>query len=749
MKSKQLIAYERGKLYVSLTSPAQMTKEREEKLISLTNELMVFGYTLLPEVLLYLSEEDMENVHKEVLPQIASQFIPVGTMWKPLYPGFPQQVIEKSEMELWEEQHELYDTLDYDAFLAKNPWYNEEDKKEVEKNSKHNLLSAANRVLGAMKEKDILDVFKSILASGNSLHETTREELDWLLSEYPDYQLPDKIPFKETMCIVMSRRKDYEASDINDILRYGIYQMGGNPELVHVPKKVKRVSWEKKPSMNNTEWRALKASRPMRVDILGKIENILGKKKFDLCMVDAKRFYGHWLMLSERLHPGEYENRFPQTAKFFRTLKSNRLNKKYKTWNSVVQDKYNSGEDILDIAKFISLRPGEFVRRFDSLLRRSMTSGRESDVMDIFLETSGMSNKTLLELRNYYEKRASRCPRLISVKGSSTMHSLEPLEPLPIGIVDTVREFIERKILLNIKDSVKEQDLKDKVVYIDPMINRIPVPSKMRDAVYVVPPCTRYDIPADKKYIRLFVHWIQEDGKIEDLDLHGYLYQDEHNVRNVGWNTGLKSGQSTIHSGDVLNRPGDCTEFIDIDIDKAIEEGWNYVVMDVYNYKGRGFNTLPCWLGFTTLNKWEGRENKEWNPSGTDISNRVEIKDSKIAAWIFDLNKRQAICLGVSLSGIPINTGNQNSALVQFFAQEPKFTSYDVLCQYYKSRGATIIDDLAVEHDEEVKQSDIILTTLRFLKYLDKTTKKRKRKTYNSSSFFFYISLFLTSSIYD
>lgn len=719
MRSKQLLAYQRGKLYASLTEPAERTDERTRKLVSLSRELLKFGYTLSPEAILYLSEEDMEDIFKEVLPKIAEKFTPEGTAWKPLYPGFPQQVIGMSELELWHNQHQLYATMDYNAFLANNPWYTEKEKNDANSNAGHNLLPAEGRVLEVIREKDILDIFKSILNSGNSLHADTRDELDWLLTQYPDFELPEKIPFKETMCIVMSHRKDYEASDINDVLRYGIYAMGGNPELVKVPRKVKRVSWEKNPSLDNADWRALKAPRGLRVEILSKIEQILSKKSLDACVIDAKRFYGHWLMLSERVHPGEYETRFPKTAEFFRILKSNTLSKNYKTWNSKVQAKYNNGEDILEIAKFVSKRPGEFVRRFDSLLRRAMPDGRESEIMDIFLDAEGMSNKTLLELRNYYEKRASRCPRLVSIKGTTTMHQLEPLNPLPVGIVDTVREFIERKILLNIKDSVKEQDLKDKVVYVDPLINRIPIPRGMRDALFAVPPCTRYDIPADKKYIRMFVHWIQK-GRAEDLDLHGYLYKDEHTCRNVGWNTGLKSGESTQHSGDVLNREGDCTEFIDIDIDKAIAEGWNYVVMDVHNYKGRGFDTLPNWLGFTTLEHWEGRRDDRWNPSKVDVSEKISVKDSSIAAWIFDLNKRQAILLGVGLSGIPINNGNQNQALVQFFAEEPKFTSYDVLCQYYKSRGATVVSEMVegVDVDLEVKQSDIILDYTKVLEIL-------------------------------
>jgi len=713
MKSKQLIANLRGKVYVSLSSPAEFTETRKERLITLTKELGELGYSLTPEALLYLSDLDMTNIMKEVIPHLHEMFHP-GEVWKPLYPGFPDQVISKTEKELWEDQHQLYDTMDYDEFLKNNPWYTEEELEEIEDSRRE--FHHPEKVLGVMNEQDLLNVFKSILASGNSLHAETREELKWFLENYPDFELPEKIPFKETMCVVMSYRDDYKANDINDILRYGIYSMGGNPELVNVPKKIKSISWRRTADTDNKEWRNLKASRKTRVAILSRIDEVVSNRKLNVCIPDAKKFYGHWLLLSERVHPGEYSHKFPNASQFFRVLKSKSLSKKYKTWNSMLQEKYNSGEDIVEIAKYISNRPGEFVRRFDSLLRRCMSDGREFEVMDIFLGTSGMKNKTLLELRNYYEKRASRCPRMISKKGTSTMHQLEELEPLPIGIVDTVRETIERKILLNIKDSVKEKDLEDKVVYIDPEISNIPIPVAMRDKLFVVPPCTRFDIPEDKKYIRMFIHWIQK-GVPEDLDLHAYLYKDEHCNRNIGWNTGTKFGTIAVHSGDVLNREGECAEYVDIDIDAAKADGWNYVVMDVMNYKGRGFDTLDNWLGYTTLDKI-GSPSKTWVPKNIDFSQKISVKDDKIAAWIFDLNRRQAILIGVGLSGIPINYGNQNQAIIKFFAEPQKFTCYDVLMQWYKSRGASIVNDKQEEHDEEVNQSDVILDYTKILEIL-------------------------------
>jgi len=139
--------------------------------------------------------------------------------------------------------------------------------------------------------------------------------------------------------------------------------------------------------------------------------------------------------------------------------------------------------------------------------------------------------------------------------------------------------------------------------------------------------------------------------------------------------------------------------------------------MDVMNYKGRGFDTLDNWLGYTTLDKI-GSPSKTWVPKNIDFSQKISVKDDKIAAWIFDLNRRQAILIGVGLSGIPINYGNQNQAIIKFFAEPQKFTCYDVLMQWYKSRGASIVNDKQEEHDEEVNQSDVILDYTKILEIL-------------------------------
>lgn len=705
MMNKQLIAFTRKKIYVSNTKPVNWTEERKTRLITLTKELGDLGYTLSPKAILLLSEEDMVEFYKTVIPLAAHDAYPSGK-WSPLYPGFPEQVISMTEKELWDKQRELYGTLDYDKFLEENPWYTDVERKTIS-----TVLPGGEKELDVMTEDDVLAIFKSILASGNSLTETTKEELVYLLGQYPDYKLPDDIPFKETLCIVMSMRSDYKPKTVNDVLRYGLYIMGADPALLRVPKTVRETSWRTSVRVPNAEWRKLKTlPRSTRRVIMNILETTINEKGLAASITDAKRFYGHWLLLSERLHPGEYSKSFPLTAEFFSSLKNNEIKKTYKTWYSILQEKYNQGEDIVDIAKFISKRPGEFVRRFDSLIRRSRVTGNEYDIFNVFIETDGMKNKTLTELLGYYDRRNSGATRLVSIKGQRSKKSLTPLDPLPSALVDTIREFIERKILINIDKAVTEKDLVGKNVYLDPTLKQIPVPTGMRTNIGVVPVGTRISI-GDKQFIRMFTHWIDVDGR-EDLDLHACLYKDDDTIRNIGFNTTFRIDDAVVHSGDVRHRPGDCSEFVDIDIKKALSQGWKYVVMDVCNYEGRGLNTLDNWLGYVTYDDVFPTRNPNWiPPKNVDFSKKIDVKDSSMAAWIFDLEKREAIFIGAGMEDMPVNSYKKNQEIIKFYTVENSFTTYSVLLQHYMSRGATILDGSEGEEvvpDLQVKSEDII-----------------------------------------
>ena len=725
--TKQLIAFNRNKIYTSNDTPSIPEGRRLELLVSLTNELKRFCITIDPGAILYLSEDDIISFYKDVIPVLENLYR-YNVTFKPLYPGFPQQVIEKSDLELWEDQHKIYDsidttgTFDYDKFEQENPWYSDEEIKKLKKSPKVSYKSITR-----MNDEEFMKIPYRIAIANNSLQHETKEELVWFLTNYPDVKLPENIPFKETLCIVMKYRNDYEVKNINDVLRYAMYTMGADPCLVQVKKKVPASGWRRSGMIDNPAWRNLKGlPRVERKKVLGMIEKLTDVRGLAALIPDARKEYGHWVLLSERVHSGDYMNVFPKATEFFKTLQTRKLSRKYKSWNSSIQKMYDNDANIVDITKKVAERPGELVRRFDSLVRRAEKQGLESDVMDVFLSTTGMKNKTLFELLDYYDKRECNAPRMIKVKGSNVLQTIPQLDCISSSLLAFTRDVIVRKILTNIKTYVKDQDLVGKTVYLDSKLADIPIPRGMRSSTSIVPCGTKLDIPADKNFIRFFVRWIQEDGRQEDLDLHAFLSNGVDHSTNVGWNTGLRAGDKTcaVHSGDVLNRPGNCAEYVDINIQQCLEEGYKYVVMDVMNYKGRSFNTLPCWLGYDYRTKMEGSVTT-WQPNEEGVTFCQEIKSDthKIAAWLFDLENRKAILIDAALDSIPVNFGGEQYSIIKYFTSDHTITTYDVVNEYYKARGAQIVNDestvdKSIEISEYIKAEDLVLDYTRVLEMI-------------------------------
>lgn len=680
MINEQLIAFRRGKLLVRSTNIilSENIDDRTRLLYSFIQELGNCGYYLSPEIIAKISEKEIKDAYKTIIPYLSEKYhLEYGKDFTPLYPGFPDQVISKSELELIFDQDLVY-SGNYDEFIKLNPWYSDVDMEEI-KNS-------PEKEIKLITQEEFDKILPRIVSSNGSLMDETKEELSWLLSNYPNTKLPDKIPFKETLCIVMDHRVDYKARTINDILRYGIYKLGLDPGLI-------------KDSGTRKVFKPF--PRSVRRSIILKIDSLIKEQGIEKLVSEARLFYGYWLLLSEKLHWREYNKLSPETMMFFTKLK---FTKDCKTWNSKVQELYDKKEPITEIAKFISGHPGELVRKFDSLLRRASKENLEADIMDIFIDTEGMNNKTLIELMSYYDKRLSNAPRLVNIKGSRKPMVLDPLPALSPEVIETVQDVIKRKIFKNISTRSKEKDLLGKIVYIDSEIENIAVPKSMRSQTICIPRGSKISFPEDKNIIRFFVHWVQENVD-EDLDLHAYFVDSECiNSENIGWNTRLKSDYG-VHSGDVLNRPGKCAEYVDINIQKALERGFRYVIMDVYNYKGRGFDTLPSWLGYNFRNSLEGGD-LLWSPSDVELMYRITTKNYKCSAMLVDMVDRNVMILDLDLEGLPVNSGGDTiqQDLVKFFTAPNNFSVFEILYHHYISRGAEVVSNLIGLSDEEIEE---------------------------------------------
>lgn len=721
MINKNIIAFIKGGILVNSkisTCPKDFSILDRPILGSIIKELQSIGYTLCPEVIWSISDDEIISIWEDIKPEIIN-LLGISD-WSPLFPGFPDQVINLSEEEFLTEQLRVYFDSSYIDKL--------QEKYKVDKISSETSSSSLTP-LKAITEKEFSSIFTRIVGVNDSITSQDKDILDWYLDNYSDLILPEKIPFKENLAIVLSKRQEAISvvSSINDILRVAVWKSGGDPSLPKIPyKMIRESSWTTK-RIENPEREKFKFShfsRKERNYILGLIDKYVSTKGIYPCICDAKTYSGRWLRLGEILHPGEYK-KYPNSMKFFDELRNNAG--AYQTWWSKIHKEYklskNNGGSLNKVIELISQRPGVLIRRFDSLLRRTWKNNVQGDIdllLDKFLNAAGMNNKTLLEFYNYLDRRTktSSSPRMIKIKGTRKRITLPSLEPLDDIIVETVKDLVKKKIFNNYQQ-IKES-LEGKNIVIDDNIKYLRIPKDMRtlsDSKVVIPKGSKFKFELEHrlKTLRFFCHWIQEESQ-EDLDLHAYLLSEDFKKEcMIGWNTSSKNSGEVYaaFSGDVLNRPGNCAEYIDLRPKIAVENGFRWCVIDVHNFKGRGFNSLKNWIGYTEVQE-PISEDRQWYPKDVIQSIQPSTMTSGLAAFLIDLEEQTVQFLDEDISSIPINSEcrSKNQAIINWYAHTPELGVYELLKLNILARKGEIKTQSEYEEAQfmdEFKSSDWII----------------------------------------
>ena len=113
---EQTISFNRRKVLCRENSIKELTVERAEKIKSLVNEFSRFRLKFSKSVLETITDGEIKEVLDEVLPTLIEKYHEeFGTDFKPLYPGFPAQVVDLPEQERYEIQIKIYErSMDYD-----------------------------------------------------------------------------------------------------------------------------------------------------------------------------------------------------------------------------------------------------------------------------------------------------------------------------------------------------------------------------------------------------------------------------------------------------------------------------------------------------------------------------------------------------------------------------------------------------------------------------------------------------------
>lgn len=541
------------------------------------------------------------------------------------------------------------------------------------------------KVLGRSGDKELQDVLKGLMSSPIALGDLDYEILDSGLSWGIELKYPESIPCKEILCRVLSKGHGVEMiSGVTDILRLVTYLSYKDASLR--PGK-----------------RRIKLSNPQRKIVLGLLEDYLGKGELRFKLQDAKKYYGKWIIISQILHTPEAK--YPRSFEFFSVLSGKDKAWMHGNWESRLQrayDKAGKNGSLVGVIDVLALRPGEFIRHFDSVLRRAWAQKDEkglSRLTEKFIEIQNTRPKTLLDLHRYYDRRGMEAQRSY-VDKLGTRHLYGALEAIDGDLIGLAQGMIVGKLK---KIWGEEKTLSGKKVYID-IQPGVELPLSLRSGVS---DSTDVVLPGHKVWfektgmLRFFSQWIDPDGR-QDLDIHGWLVSRDFEITRVSWNTHFfdESGSIT-HSGDVRHVQGNCAEYINVDFRK--NPTYKYILILVQNFNSHKLSNIENYLGVSKVISEKIFNNGRWIPTENNTIFRTRvISDAKdIVGYLVNLEEGY---IKFILEGIDFNSLYREGAVdvVKQYITEPSLDLRTLLSMYVTSKGGECIQELPEETDEEI-----------------------------------------------
>lgn len=621
--------------------------------------------------------------------------------YRPFYENFPTEVMEMSEVELF-----INAIVHY---MSNGTW---EPAKEIrDRGMVYEDVDFKPIKLG--DEDDFQSIFTRLVSINSSLTEDSKNTVAWFCDNQKDsLRLPKSVPFKETLCILAAKGLDVPLKLATDVLRVAVYLSGGDVSLPRVPKVValpqehslKRRQFgyflenlRREQQVAKDGFKFIKFNRPQRYRLLSMLE----QTTLDIGEMQGR--LGRWLRLGEVLHPGEHKDKFPATAEAFHALRSQRKGEKIRTFHAKVNMAF--ARKWQDGVKLLSQRPGEFARKLDWMVR-------SYDADPILSEFSGIgrdvSSKVLFELSNHFDARSKKdACRSIMIKGKqSRMKVLEPLEPLPPLLISTVQRSIH-----GILSSKIEKLPRMGHVWIDERLKDVPVPFAMRSvnsSIRTYVRGTRIPFRKDAKVVRPFIHWFDKDGSI-DLDLSASMHDERLQlVRHISFTNLKEQDINCCHSGDIRHRQGPCAEYIDIDIERCLEKGIRYVMVQVYNFNGMPMHTVKDTV-FGLMERENAVAGEIFLPKTITDCMQLANEGTTVMAAIIDLNKRCYIWADIeSTRVVPMleNTVGAANDVLHALLFGAKMSVYDLLKLHADNRGQLVKS--AEEADIVLKWEDFV-----------------------------------------
>ena len=597
-----------------------------QHLATVQKELEQIGFVLTDEVVARLGTLAPEELARVLRGLVKNLRALVGAHRKhaPLYPGFPQQVVAMSEAELY------LNAVSHYVSLRRMP------AREQDAGERPPLLNNRfPRLVGLGSMEDFEAICKQLAGSAGSLSAQDQQDLAWFVRQYRAdvfRLLPAKFPFKENLAIVAAQLVLHVGHDertqqlleqhvrtATDVLRVAVGLSGGDVSLAQATRF----------------GRFPRRHRRLLLGLLERAGNITE---------DMRRSMEPWKRLGERLHPGEFAEKYPQAAAAFAVIRNGLA---FESFNSRIEQALRAG-DLEGAAQALESRPGEYARRLDVLLRKG---GGTPAMLQRFSTVSGrVSTPVLLQVLAHFKARdAEQRLRVFFPKGevAKVFALKDRRQPIAAPVAQQVVEICEQALLARFAERPALGRC-----HVDPALARYVVPLAQRAASKALRTYARGSrIPMPEAgFVRLFLWWMNGRSHV-DIDLSVALYGPDYEYVSTVAFYNLRDW-GAYHSGDIVDAPKGAAEFIDLDLQMLRSRGVRFVVMCVNSYSGQAYCDLPeCfagWMSRSDLNSGEAFEART-------VEDRVDLaSDTRISLpLVLDLQQREVLWTDIALNDNP------------------------------------------------------------------------------------------------
>ena len=584
-------------------SDAELTDDLLAKAVTLNENLQSLGYVLSPaDVAVIAVSPSLDGFYEKVSGMIDS----VGA--EPMYPGFPEQVMELDEAVFrFHQMVHYFSTYGMELIFGvnvKRGWLPcEEEANSFPEDQKIVLDAKTIQLLPA--EESYITPLAIILSRKERMTLPEREIVTVAISNVSTEQVSGlKVGFKENLNTV------YEI----------IFNMDDR----------------------NAAFSVLRSLCQHTGDVLRCVDILLGKNKFHfrtsqkrflvklLESYPAKDFRAN-LVLSGKgaernillLNYLDYSvySRSDKHMEAVNELRDGTL----RSWESVAKTMLQSGNDgALD---FVAQRPGMMLRMVAWLMRLGYT--QEAIVERLSAKAAALSMQTLVTNMNYFGKLTAE-ERADSLSLYDAFESL-----LHTRMKSCNTQLRGKKVMMRMDD-------------FDLDVSEIHCSDKSAEGGYLHSGLA-YRIPENVEKLRFFVYWNDENRV--DVDLHAGYTDLEGNKHSVGWNQDFRDC-GVVFSGDITH--SDAAEYIDIDLSAPIDK----VNANIHLFSGRpNFKAVEtCFVGMMAVPERDsnGRESRLYcaancffqhnlrqmcatiNYGYIDVQNRCLVFDGAPGSWDCD-----------------------------------------------------------------------------------------------------------------